>query len=97
MRPQTERLDMSNISMTPSDVIGAIQRAVSELNAYLGQPAMAVSVPDCKAHLDRVIAMFDALAEMQAAIVAEHTARNDASGEMARAQATGNGAGAHAS
>lgn len=65
-----------SVELTPSDVVGAAQRGLSELNVYLQGPAMAIEVGACKAHLGRVIALLETLEDMQAEI----RAANDSGG-----------------
>lgn len=56
------------ISPTPSDIVGAIQRALQELNQYLNQPSLAVDVNASREHLSRTLDLFDLLAQMQASM-----------------------------
>jgi hypothetical protein len=37
---------------TPSDVLGAVQRGLMELNVYLSQPFQNINVGSCLQHLD---------------------------------------------
>ena len=67
------------ISPTPSDIVGAIQRGLSELNQYLNQPSLAVDVNASVEHLSRLLGMFDLLAQMQASM--PQPAANGAVGE----------------
>lgn len=53
------------ISLNPSDIVGAVQRGLIELNAYLQQSALAISVPDCAAHLGRMLTLLETLNAMQ--------------------------------
>lgn len=66
------------IPLTPSDLVGAMQRRLVELHSYLTHPPHAISVDGCKDHLAPVWTMLDKLAEMQAAIQAQtaHSAQN---------------------
>ena len=58
----------NTISPSPSDIVGAIQRGLQELNQYLNQPSLAVDVNASVEHLSRLLAMFDLLAQMQASM-----------------------------
>lgn len=58
----------NTISPTASDIVGAIQRGLSELNVYLNQPALAVDVNASREHLSRMFDLFDLLSQMQATI-----------------------------
>lgn len=68
----------NTISPTPSDIVGAIQRGLSELNVYLNQPALAVDINASREHLSRMFDMFDLLSQMQASM---STAANGAAAE----------------
>lgn len=77
----------NSITLTPSDVIGAVQRGLAELGAYLNQPAMAISVPESLAHLSRVGDLLSALEGMQDQLRAAYAAQN---GNGADAEARAN-------
>jgi len=75
----------SNISLTPSDVVGAVQRACAELGSYLQSPALSIDVPACHAHLSRMAEMLSALDAMQSSIAQAHAAANGNDTETAAA------------
>jgi len=60
------------ITLTPSDLLGVIQRNLRELDAYLAQAPMGVNVGMCKEHLGRAFMFLDSFEQMQAAILKQH-------------------------
>ena len=55
----------AEINLTPSDVVGAVQRALMELSAYMNRPALSIDVVACEAHLDHIYKMLRTLQDMQ--------------------------------
>ena len=66
-----------SISLTPSDIVGAIQRGLTELHTYLQQPPASIEVGACVTHLGQMIERLETLAEMQGAL-RQHQAANGA-------------------
>ena len=73
-----------SISLTPSDILGAIQRGLRELDVYLQQPVIAVDVGASVTHLNQMIERLGVLAEMQGAMRKSQAAANS-NGTDARA------------
>lgn len=75
---------MSNttVDLNPSDIAGAVQRALSELHGYMQRPALSIDVPAAQSHLDRVAALLLTLSDMQAAYASEVAAKPVANGEL---------------
>lgn len=59
------------ITLSPSDLLGVIQRNLRELDAYLAQAPMGVNAQLCKEHLGRAYGFLESFEQMQAAIVAQ--------------------------
>lgn len=67
------------LTLTPSDIAGAIHRAAFELAQYVGgSAALAVDVHQSRAHLARMFELFDALEGMQEAARAAQQQNNGA-------------------
>lgn len=59
---------MSNdvpITLTPSDIIGAVQRGLAELQVYLNSPAQEINVSMCVAHMERLGGLLMRMEPMQ--------------------------------
>lgn len=52
---------MSDISLTPSDLVGAIQRGLAELAAYLNAPVQEINPTICVAHMERLTGLMTRL------------------------------------
>ena len=58
---------MAELSLSPSDLAGAIHRALTEALVHInGVPSHAIDAAGLKAHLGRVLLHLDALEDMQA-------------------------------
>jgi len=68
--------------LTPADLVGAVQRGLGEINAYLGRPALSVDVNEVLSYLDHVQTLLGKLQEMQMQISAANG--NAADGASAR-------------
>ena len=68
----------NNVSLTPSDVVGAIQRRLLELGQYLNMPSLAINTDEARVHLEGAINLLDALRGMQMSIQAQQSVANDA-------------------
>lgn len=66
----------SSISLTASDIIGAIQRGLFEMDMHLKGHPLAINVPASKQHIERLGALFDTLEDMQLSM---HSASQSAS------------------
>ena len=44
-----------SLTVTSSDIVGAVQRGVAELQVYLNQPIHLIDGPMCVAHLERMM------------------------------------------
>lgn len=74
---------MSNttVDLNPSDIAGAVQRGLSELHAYMQQPAHAIDVQASQAHLVRLDALLQTLSDMQRAYARQAASTPAANGE----------------
>ena len=68
----------NNVALTPSDVVGAIQRRLLELGQYLNMPSLAINTDEVRVHLEGAIDLVDALRGMQMSIQAQQSVANDA-------------------
>jgi hypothetical protein len=68
--------DQKNITFNPSDVLGAVQRALTELHTYIAQPPQGVDVRACRAHLAHVFELLDVLETQQASMAASQGGEN---------------------
>lgn len=50
---------MSDLAFTPSDIVGAIQRGLGELAAYLNAPVQEINASLCVAHMQRLTALME--------------------------------------
>ena len=66
----------NNVSLTPSDVVGAVQRRLQELSAYLQGPSLAINTFEARSHLEGAIDLLDALHGMQLSIQAQQSVAN---------------------
>lgn len=55
----------SDISLTPSDIIGAIKQGLGELHMYLSQPLAEINPAICIPHMHRMTGFLEKLVEMQ--------------------------------
>ena len=55
----------SDISLTPSDIVGAIKQGLTELHQYLSMPLQEVNPALCVPHLERMTDFMRKLAAMQ--------------------------------
>lgn len=56
--------DRETVALTPSDLLGAVQRCLTELSAYLQQPALGVDVNLCRDqmdHIEKLLASFEGM------------------------------------
>lgn len=58
------------INITPSDIVGAIQRQLQELLVYLNQSALQIDTNACLAHLDRTEEFLRSLQDAQLKLAA---------------------------
>lgn len=65
---------MANVDMAPSDILGALQRNLTELHAYLGQPLMQISLEAVGAHMDLAETLVSILEDMQRSIIEQSQA-----------------------
>ena len=72
-----------SISLTPSDIVGAIQRGLTELHTYLQQPPASIDVGACVTHLGQMIERLETLAEMQG-VLRQHQAAANGNGAETR-------------
>lgn len=54
-----------SITLTASDIVGAVQRGIRELDAYLSNPTGNVDPDLCVAHMERLTAMMGKVQAMQ--------------------------------
>ena len=66
----------SNLTLNPSDIVGAIQRSLIEAHSYLGQPALSLDCNLLRQHLARAFEMLDVLESQQATIAASQGGEN---------------------
>lgn len=65
------------ITLVPNDIVGAIQRGLSELNGYLSQvPPLQVDTNQAAAHLDRLLNFVSTLQDMQLQHATQESAAN---------------------
>lgn len=55
----------SDITLTPSDIIGAVKQGLGELHMYLSQPLTEINPAICIPHLQRMTGFLERLAQMQ--------------------------------
>lgn len=58
---------MAEITLTNSDIIGAVQRGIRELDAYLSNPTGNVDVALCVGHMERLTELMGRVQNMQPA------------------------------
>ena len=81
MQPQDQPL---NITLTPSDVVGAIVRGLGELSLYLNNsPAMNVDAGQCLTHIDHMAELTQTLAQLQHNMMAQAGNANSPEGAAA--------------
>lgn len=75
---------MSNepFPLTPDDLVGAVQRGLGQINAYLGRPALSVDTNEVLSALDRLGDMVRKIQDMQLSFAAANG--NAADGASAR-------------
>jgi hypothetical protein len=67
----------NTIEMNPSDVIGAFQRGLHELQGHLNSTnALQVDVQAVVAHIERLMPFLAKLQQMQASMAAQQSATN---------------------
>ena len=64
------------IALTLSDLVGAVQRGLTELHTYLQQPPMTIDVDAVVTHMGQMVERMETLAQMQGA-VRQHQAASD--------------------
>lgn len=52
---------MADLTLTPSDIVGAIQRGIGELAAYLNAPVQEIDPSICIAHMQRLTGLMERL------------------------------------
>ena len=68
----------SDITLTPSDIVGVIKQGLGELQMYLGQPINEINPSICVPHLNRMTAFMEKLTEMQGPVPTAPGARPEA-------------------
>ncbi len=66
------------VTLTPSDVLGMVQRALTDMHGYLGQHPMQVDVNQCFAHMDAMKQRLATLQAMQQTIMQAQQAQEGA-------------------
>jgi hypothetical protein len=74
-------MSQGNITLMPSDIVGAIAHGLQQAASYLAStPAMSINTNETKAHLGRLVGFLDELDAMQesyAKAAADAAADND--------------------
>lgn len=71
-----------SVNLTPNDIVGILQRGLSELNAYLSQvPPLQVETNQVASHLDRLETFVHTLQDMQLSHASQEAAANGNSKE----------------